>query len=184
MRVFSQFYRNSNTFGNFEPLAEGGWCFLQFPGDSVYLPPGTMHTITTISGGCLTGITWVSNTSLIASVQIFIQDAKMLVEDIIGDFGVIVQSIHCVLRLLPSAASLGDLHNALQMLCNANLRKEQWDILGKRSTCIDLIKEIEDEIESRGLRHTTSCIRCRASLVEHLRGSNSQPVRPRRQRRG
>ncbi|KAH7070825.1 hypothetical protein FB567DRAFT_539286 [Paraphoma chrysanthemicola] len=170
MTALARYETNSNIIGNFEPLAEGGCCFLQFPGDAVYLPPGAIHTIITIAGGCLTGLTWVSDASLVPSAQILARDIEQSSKRTKSSFKILLQSIDCWLQAELTPASLASLHQALELICSTTRDRYVWQTLDKDKECTRLIKGIEKRVADRAVEKDTECLKCCASLAAHLRG--------------
>ncbi|KAF2245041.1 hypothetical protein BU26DRAFT_508397 [Trematosphaeria pertusa] len=192
MKAFYRYYGHENTFGKFEPLAKGGLCFLQFPHDAIYLPPGTLHTIYTIEGGCLTGTTWASNTSLFASAQIFEQDVQKGVLNMLDSFLNLVRSLHCAVQDT-SDSSRENMQRAMELICELDM-DEVWEQLRappkegpKRGVTArqlwDLLQDVGKEMQRHGFDDIT-CGKCSEGIFEHVNVPDPRKTRSTRSRKG
>jgi hypothetical protein len=174
MKAFDLASGQPNVFGRFEPRATEGLCFFTFPNDAIYLPPGTIHTVYTIAGGCLTGTTWASDTALLASAQLFEQEFRKG-ESIAGSFTNFVESLSCAVQNPENSV---DIACALKIICSIDMRQVWTGKMLKLAKQRDL-RSIMDRVMQGPQKQNIDnvvCHGCQEGVLKHIMGYDPRQV--------
>lgn len=148
------------------PLAECGLIFVQFPGDAVYLPPGTLHAVYTLNGGCLVGAGWITESSLIPCTHLLLQELGSPARK--PHAGPVYINLLCSLRCAIRAGATQDIQAMMAMLCDADRNELQSVHDSERPVSDTRLRNVSDDLR-RGERADISLeCTCGRSPLQHL----------------